>query len=493
MPRLLKHHGIWLLAWLLGALVGAGLLARAELLRLHDAFDTDARIVHRLLSQQAVQHDAILQTLFLLGSADTSGNPEQRLPLVYPHILSVQRSEASQPWPDPVLQSAQDRSRRADHAVLVDADFSHQQYRVLLAGQANSYALTIDALRMVPWIDWPMDTTTSPVQVALTQGTQTLVLQAGALGAATTQGWNFLAHKTLASPSQPFDVVSQQHVSPAALPWALMAAVAVGWAALLAAARALILQSQNRRRAEARLRMGQLTRLNTLGELAAGMAHELNQPLTAILATSQAAQRLLQDDPMEPADVQHALQQTVQQARRAADVLGRLRRSVERPGLASETHALNPLTWVRKALDLLAPELQRAHITPQVQCLGAPFDVVADAVALEQILHNLLTNAIHALEQVPVPRRALTLVLERRADLGYLTVRDTGPGIAADALPHVFEPFFTTRKDGLGLGLSLCETLAASMGGTLTARAAQPHGTELCLTLALKPAQDSLA
>lgn len=84
MPRLLKHHGIWLLAWLLGALVGAGLVGRAELIRLQDAFDTDARIVHRLLSQQAVQHDAILQTLSLLGSADTSGNPEQRLPLVYP-------------------------------------------------------------------------------------------------------------------------------------------------------------------------------------------------------------------------------------------------------------------------------------------------------------------------------------------------------------------------------------------------------------------------
>lgn len=493
MPRLLKRHGLWLLAWGIGALVGAGLVARAELTRLQDVFDTDARIVHRLLSQQAVQHDAILQTLTLLGTLETAGHPEQRLSLVYSHILSVQRSEARQPWPDPVLQSAQDRSRTAGHAVLVDTDFSHNQYRVLLAGQANSYALTIDALRMVPWSDWPMDATTSPVQVALMQGEQTLVLQAGDLGAATSQGWNFLAHKTLASPSQPFDVVSQQHVSPAALPWALMAAVAVGWAALLAAARALILQIQNRRRAEARLRMGQLTRLNTLGELAAGMAHELNQPLTAILATSQAAQRLLQDDPIEPADVQHALQQTVQQARRAADVLGRLRRSVERPGLASETHALNPLALVRKALDLLAPELQRAHITPQVQCIGAPFEVVADAVALEQILHNLLTNAIHALEQVPVPRRTLTLVLERRADLGHLIVRDTGPGIPADALPHVFEPFFTTRKDGLGLGLSLCETLAASMGGTLTAQAAQPHGTELCLTLAIKPAQDSLA
>ena len=121
MPRLLKHHGLWLLAWGLGALVGAGLVARAELLRLQDVFDTDARIVHRLLSQQAVQHDAILQTLTLLGTLETAGNPEQRLPLVYPHILSVQRSEASQPWPDPVLQLAQDRSRRADHAVLVDA------------------------------------------------------------------------------------------------------------------------------------------------------------------------------------------------------------------------------------------------------------------------------------------------------------------------------------------------------------------------------------
>src|SRR5262249_13533548 len=111
--------------------------------------------------------------------------------------------------------------------------------------------------------------------------------------------------------------------------------------------------------------------------------------------------------------------------------------------------------------------------------------VQADPVALEQILHNLVGNALRALEEVPAGERRLTLTAALENNQGIASVRDSGPGIAPEALPHVFEPFYTTHRGGLGLGLSLCETLAQAMDGALTVRNAAPHGAEFRLALPL--------
>ena len=153
------------------------------------------------------------------------------------------------------------------------------------------------------------------------------------------------------------------------------------------------------------LRLGQVARLNTLGELAAGMAHELNQPLTAVMANTQAARRLLDDDPPELETARGAMAQAVEQARRAADVVGRLRRVVERPDLSGPTQAVNLGEAVRRALYLLEPECQRRGVTPSVE---APETVMvqAEPVALDQIVHNLLMNALQALEKVDSDARA---------------------------------------------------------------------------------------
>ena len=109
----------------------------------------------------------------------------------------------------------------------------------------------------------------------------------------------------------------------------------------------------------------------------------------------------------------------------------------------------------------------------------------ADPVALQQILHNLVKNALRAMDEVPVDERRLSLHVDHADGLGRLTVRDSGPGITPELLPRLFEPFFTTRRDGMGLGLSLCETLAQQMHGTLRARHASPHGAEFTLALPL--------
>ncbi|MFO1269845.1 MAG: ATP-binding protein [Rubrivivax sp.] len=161
--------------------------------------------------------------------------------------------------------------------------------------------------------------------------------------------------------------------------------------------------------------------------------------------------------------------QAAQQARRAGDVLARLRRLVEPAGSSAGPQTAVPLaTLLEAALDLRQPELDRAAVRASVRCDPPDLRVAADAVALEQIVHNLIGNATQALQQVPTAERRLELVAAAEGPRGVVTVRDSGPGIAPEALPRLFEPFFTTREGGLGLGLSLCETLAGGMGGRLS-------------------------
>jgi C4-dicarboxylate-specific signal transduction histidine kinase len=248
-------------------------------------------------------------------------------------------------------------------------------------------------------------------------------------------------------------------------------------------------QREQRQRAEELLRLGQVARLNTLGELAAGLAHELNQPLTAVLANTQAAQRLLAEEPPELDTARTAMAQATGQARRAAEVVGRLRRTLERPDHSTHLQPTVLQETVNDALHLLAPECARRSVHTQVQAPAEPVRVMADPVALEQIVHNLLMNALQALDKVAESQRQLQISLTVSKDQGTLTVLDTGPGIGADVLPHVFEPFFTTRQGGLGLGLSLCETLASNMGGSLTAANQAPLGAAFALTLPLAKTQ----
>lgn len=469
----------WWLAWGLLSLAGALLLAQQALQREQAAFETDARIAHRLLSQRVVAHDAVLAMLALLQPDDAA---LARLPSVYSQILAIRRSDAQAPWAEPALRAAEARSRAAGQPALADLDVGSGRYRLVLAASPASYALQIDVASMVPWDEWPMARERSPVAVALVLGDEHLPVQAGH---AVAQGWSYGFSKPLAAPSQPFALVAARTVGWSELPWGRMLALSALVAAVLAAARWLRAQAAARRRAEALLRLGQVGRLNALGELAAGMAHELNQPLTALLASTQAARRLVAEDPPEIATARAAMDQAVAQARRACEVVGRLRRAVERPGLGAALQAVDLPAAVRRALDLLEPELQRRAVVLQLDGAAADLRVRADPVALEQIVHNLLLNALQALEQVPQAERRLALLLSREQAEGVLAVQDSGPGLAPEVLPHVFEPFFSTREGGLGLGLSLCESLAQGMGGSLSAANARLRGGVFRLRLPL--------
>jgi signal transduction histidine kinase len=470
------------LAGLVIAIAGCVTLARLELNHLRDGFETDARIIHRLLSQRTAQQDAVMAMLALLQPATQgiAAPPGPRISAVYPQILEVRQRDDNNPWPDAAMQAGEDESRRSQRAALGGVDFAGGRYRLVQAATPASYAAQIDLRSMVPWEEWPMQPEASPVRVTLEYGGQRYVVQTGH---DRVGQWQFDFRKRLAADSQPFDVVAVRSVGWADLPWLKM----LGWTLLtgaaLAALHALERQRTERRRAEELLRLGQVARLNTLGELAAGVAHELNQPLTAILASTQAASRLLSDEPPDLATARDAMGRTVEQARRAAAVVGRMRRVVERPDVAGRLQPVDLQEAVRNALYLLEPECARLGVRPAV--MDGTVVVQADPVALEQIIHNLLANALQALAQVPARERALSIAMQAEGAHGVLTVCDSGTGIPADVLPRIFEPFFTTRSGGLGLGLSLCESLAADMNGTLTATNAAQRGALFRLSLPL--------
>ena len=481
MNQRLRALAGWWLAWLVASAAGAVWLARSELQQLQEAFETDARIAHRLLSQQVVQYDAVLATLALLGNAGAADSPEQRLTSVYPSILSVQRRELAGTWPDAALGEAEAQSRSLHRPALAQVDLPRGRYRLVIGAEPVSYALDIDLNATVPWRDWPMDPKTSPARVTIEQGLQQFIVQPGRI---TERGWRFDFHKVLASESQAFDVVAQRNVAWRELPWLLMAGWALAVGLLLGGACMLLRQREARRRAEELLRLGQVARLNALGELAAGMAHELNQPLTAMLANTQAARRLLAEEPPELGTARDAMAKAIEQARRAAEVVARLRRAIERPDRHGRREPVALQDAVRSALYLLEPECARRGVSVSFDP-GAAVRVLADPVALEQIVHNLLINALQALDTMPPEQRRIAIEVAARGAMGQLVLSDSGPGIAADALPRLFDPFYSTREGGLGLGLSLSESLASEMGGALAADPSVARGARFVLSLPL--------
>lgn len=493
----------WLLGWLAVTLLGAMAAIRWDIAQRREAFEADARVAHRLLSQRAAQHEAILGTLVLLaqplGPGAGTERPERRLPALYPQLLDAWRRDRGEGWQGPqaqVLAEAEARSRASGRAELGDVDVQAGRYTVVMAGEPVSFALQIEARRLLPPAGWPFEHAPI-VRASLVRGTEELTLQSGVPErspptplplppAGLTPG--FVFSKRLATDSQPFELRVQRPTGPAEWPWTAIVAWAAGCALLLGAAASAHRSRVARRRAEAAVRIGRTARLNALGELAAGLAHELNQPLTAVLASTQAARRLLDDEPPDTHLLRQATRQASAQARRAADVLARLRTSIAAP--AAGEPAPRPLSLrsiTRQVLDLAEPEVRARGVRATIE--GEAARALADPVAVEQIVVNLLDNALHALEGVPVQERRLVLRLSGDTGQAVLSVIDTGPGIAAEAMQRLFEPFYTTRAGGLGLGLSLSETLAQAMGGSLEAHQHLPRGAEFRLSLPLAPAE----
>ncbi|MGO3029703.1 PAS domain-containing sensor histidine kinase [Pseudomonas helleri] len=228
-------------------------------------------------------------------------------------------------------------------------------------------------------------------------------------------------------------------------------------------------------------------RLVTLGELASGIAHEINQPLAAVMNYANASQRYLQNlatTPEAASRVAQGLERITLHAGYASQVIKRLRGFLRKGRRTLQ--ALDISEVVRQAVNLCAWEARERQVTIEQELPAILPLVYADRVLLEQVLLNLLRNAIDAnCEQHPgQPSRIRISVQTARAGELSISVEDQGPGVTAEQFEQLFTPFYTSKAEGLGLGLSMSRSIIEGLGGELDAEL-QPHGLRMCCRLPL--------
>ena len=206
-------------------------------------------------------------------------------------------------------------------------------------------------------------------------------------------------------------------------------------------------------------------RTSRLGELTASLAHELNQPLTAILSTAQAALRFMESGNNDPALHREILQNIVQDDKRAADIIRSLRSMVKKEELIKEN--VNVVEALSEVVAITHGELIKHGV--QIETLldaGLP-PVLANKGQIQQVLLNMILNALDSLDQIAPDRRTIILQTEKSDGFIRVAVIDNGKGIPPENIERVFEPFFTTKDTGLGMGLSVCKTIITSFGGRI--------------------------
>ena len=230
--------------------------------------------------------------------------------------------------------------------------------------------------------------------------------------------------------------------------------------------------------------MAHAARVSMLGELAASIAHEVNQPLGAITANAAAGLRWLSRDIPDLEEVRALTGRIVSDARRAADIIGRIR--VMASGAAPEAGPVRINAAVGDAITFLQHELRQAGI--RLSHSPSPDDpaVFADRIQLQQVVVNLSLNAIQAMTNRPGGSElVLAINCTVAGDAVQLMVEDTGPGIAADALPRLFDSFFTTRAGGMGMGLAIARSIITSFDGTIRAENRPSGGARFVISLPL--------
>jgi signal transduction histidine kinase len=253
----------------------------------------------------------------------------------------------------------------------------------------------------------------------------------------------------------------------------------------------IVLDVTSRKLAEAeaeqrRRELTHLMRVSQMGQLSGSLAHELSQPLTAILAKAEVARLLLQTDPCDLKAVIAALDNIIQQDQRAGEIIKRMRSLLKNKELGVEPIDINDLC--QGVRTLLHVELINKGATLEIiQAPDLP-NIFGDSVQLQQVLINLVMNAIEAAQRVEAPRRCVTIKIRKLGtDSIEIAVQDNGPGISADEQARLFEPFFTTKERGLGLGLPICSTILRRHGGTLSLENNECSGATAFLRLPIRP------
>jgi PAS domain S-box-containing protein len=234
--------------------------------------------------------------------------------------------------------------------------------------------------------------------------------------------------------------------------------------------------------AEAQMALAHANRVATMGQLTASITHEVNQPITAAVTYALAARRFLNADPPNLREVDDALSLIVKEGNRAGDVVGQIRALIKKVPVRKDAVAIDDalleviaLTRTEAANNGVSVRTQFAEGLPRVQ---------GDRVQLQQVMLNLIVNAIQSMSGVEDGNRELHISTVSIEPEGVCVgVRDTGPGLSPESLPRLFEPFYTTKPDGMGMGLSICRSIIEAHGGRLWATRCEPRGALFQFTI----------
>jgi signal transduction histidine kinase len=242
-------------------------------------------------------------------------------------------------------------------------------------------------------------------------------------------------------------------------------------------------EAREREKAE-QAELARVTRLVTMGAMTASIAHEVNQPLAAIVTNSNAALRWLALGEPDIAEANAALKRIVKDGHRASQVIASVRSTFKKEQSERTLLSLNDL--VQEALQLAQPGIQGSQATVTMDLAERLPDVLADRVQLQQVLINLIINAAEAMTQTVDRERSLSIATRLQDGEVHITVADSGDGIDPEHLNRIFEPFFTTKASGMGLGLAICRSIVEAHGGRLWVTSSDPRGSTFHVALACR-------
>jgi PAS domain S-box-containing protein len=239
----------------------------------------------------------------------------------------------------------------------------------------------------------------------------------------------------------------------------------------------------------ARDELAHVHRIGVLGEISASLAHELNQPLAAILTNAQVLKREIKANPTDLEETHETITDVIQDARRAAEVIKRLRALVKPREYQHDVVDLNLV--VTETTDLLNSELIIRQVTLSLELAPDLPAVICDRVQLQQVVLNLVGNALDAMEAVDLTDRHLLIrTSQARSTVVEFCIEDNGPGFEAGISEQIFQPFYTTKSQGLGMGLAISRTILQGHGGRLWAEDKRESGAAFYFTL---PVADAIA
>jgi C4-dicarboxylate-specific signal transduction histidine kinase len=242
------------------------------------------------------------------------------------------------------------------------------------------------------------------------------------------------------------------------------------------------LRASEQRLLDAQMELARVTRVTTLGELTASIAHEVNQPLAGVVANAEACLRWLDRATPDLDAVRRSVEWVIDDGNRASEVIRRVRALANKTDIEKVPLDVNDV--VRETIGLMQREVLSHQVSLRMELAPALPTILGDQVQLQQVIINLVMNGIEAMQ--PVTDRPRELVVRSGQDETQqvlVSVTDCGVGISAENAERLFNPFFTTKSSGMGMGLSICRSIMEAHGGRLWATANVPHGATFQFTL----------